>query len=466
MSGQNRKLEVGASQLDITPKFGVQLAGAVGIRRPAKLIADPLYAKALVLKYEDRKACILALDVTIITERYTKLIRESAKHFGFDPGSIMVHAVQTHSAPSVGHFMFDDDFKSIGKEFDWVRGGDEEYSLFVVQRAVDAIKTANDSLQPVNVGVASGIEGRVAFNRRAVKQDGSVNMPGPRWQDPLGPKWIRYLEGPIDPELGVICFQNESMQMIAIVVHYTCHPVNVFAKEVPIVSADWPGALSDKLRNTYGRNCVPLVLNGACGNINPWNPFDPNYVPDHLSMGATLAETTQKVTETIEFENINCIDYGVKRIQIPIRELTKDEIEFSQKMLKKHPEIMWADSHKTRVDWNWMRAASLESVNLCRQRDRQLSYEIQVIRIGKIAIVGLPGEPFVEGQLRIKISSPTYPTYVAHATTQYVGYLPTKEAFKRGGHEVATSYWSKLIPEALDMAVDGAIELLNEVFTS
>lgn len=466
MNSQISKIRAGASQVEITPKFGVQLAGAVGIRRPAKLIADPLYAKALVLENGCLKMCILGLDVTIITERYTDLIRKSAEQFGFEPDSIMVHAIQTHSAPSVGHFMFDDDFKLVGKEFDWLRGGDEEYALFVVERATEAIRIANDSLQPVNIGAGSGIEGRVAFNRRAIKQDGLVNMPGPRWQEPLGPKWIRYLEGPIDPEIGVICFQNESMQMVSIIVHYSCHPVNVFARQAPIVSADWPGALSDKLRNVHGQNCVPIILNGACGNINPWNPFDPSYVPDHISMGATLAETSQKVIETVEFESPNLLNYKVNRLQIPIRDLTDDELEFSQKMLREHPEIMWADSNKTKVDWNWMRAASLESVKLCRQRDQKLDYEIQVLRIGNIALVGLPGEPFVEGQLRIKMSSPTYPTYVAHATTQYVGYLPTREAFKRGGHEVATSYWSKLVPEALDIVVDGAIETLNEVFSS
>ena len=39
-----------------------------------------------------------------------------------------------------------------------------------------------------------------------------------------------------------------------------------------------------------------------------------------------------------------------------------------------------------------------------------LDYEIQVFRVGNAAFVSLPGEPFVEGQLAIKIASPTFPT--------------------------------------------------------
>lgn len=464
MDREKNTIKAGTAQVEITPKAGVQVAGGVGVHRPARLIADPLYAKALVLESGNRKICIVALDVTIITEKYTNLIRQSARQFGFEPDSIMVHAVQTHSAPSIGHFLLDDDFKGIPKEFDWVRGGDEEYSLFATQRAVDAIKQANESLKPVKIGVASGIEGRVAFNRRAIKQDGSVNMPGHRWQEPLGPTWIRYLEGPIDPELGVMCLRDDSMQMVAVIIHYTCHPVNVFTKPTPIISADWIGALSNEIRKIYGQNCVPLVLNGACGNINPWNPFDPSYVPDHQKMGKVLAETAQKVIETIKFDEIGILDYKISHLKIPIRDLTVEEIEFSRKTLSDHPEIVWANDEKTLVDWNWMRSALLESVNLCKQRDQNLDYEVQVLRVGNTAFVGLPGEPFVEGQLRIKMSSPTYPTYIAHATTQYVGYLPTKEAFARGGHEVATSYWSKMVPEALDMVVDFATKTLFEVF--
>ncbi|MBM4036102.1 MAG: hypothetical protein FJ291_30585 [Planctomycetes bacterium] len=41
--------------------------------------------------------------------------------------------------------------------------------------------------------------------------------------------------------------------------------------------------------------------------------------------------------------------------------------------------------------------------------------------------------------------------------------IPIREAFARGGHEVSTSTWAKLPPEALDTIVAAAAGLLREL---
>lgn len=464
MATEGNGLRVGAAQVDITPRAGVQLLGAVGGRRPVQSILDPLYVKTVIFELNGRKICFVALDLTLITREYTVLIRQAAvERFGFDPDAIMVHVTQTHSAPALGNdIMVDDDFPPLPPEFTWIRGGDAEYNAEVVEKTLAAIQMAHDALQPAQVAVGSGIEGRLAFNRRGVKQDGTVGMPGRRWEKPLGPTWIRYLEGPIDPEVGVMCVRADSLEMIALLLSYTCHPVHVFPSLA--VSADWPGAWSNELKKMYGTTSVPLVLNGCCGNINPWPPFDPHYVEDHRLMGKTLAETTEKIIETLSFGTVEQLDWRTQSIKLPIREVDPAALAEARQFLSAHPVPIWEDEAQTQVDRRWMRAAGLVSVDLIRQREQMFDYEIQVFRIGKTAFVGLPGEPFVEGQLRIKLASPTYPTYVVHCTTQYVGYLPTKEGYARGGHEGTTSYWSKLGPEALDMVVDKAIAMLHEIF--
>jgi hypothetical protein len=73
---------------------------------------------------------------------------------------------------------------------------------------------------------------------------------------------------------------------------------------------------------------------------------------------------------------------------------------------------------------------------------------------------------FVEGQLRLKIESPTYPTYVAHMSIIYGGYIPTTCALQRGGFETNPCNWSKLGPTALDDIVDNAGEMLREMFVA
>ena len=94
-------------------------------------------------------------------------------------------------------------------------------------------------------------------------------------------------------------------------------------------------------------------------------------------------------------------------------------------------------------------------------------YEIQVFRVGDLAIVGLPGEPFVEGQLEIKTNSESSYIFVAHLTTHYVGYLPTRDAYVRGGHEANkdVTYWAKLAPGSLEVVVENARGFLKDIFT-
>jgi hypothetical protein len=468
-SGSCGGLRAGSAQVEITPKAGTHLAGAVGQFRPAQSVADPLYAKAIVLECGGRRICILSLDVTIVTMPWTEKIRAAAKKLGLDHDAVMVHATQTHSAPPVGHFMLDDDFPNVPPELEWLRGGESAFYEFAAEGAIEAVRLASESVQPVSMGAGSAIKDGLAFNRRGVTRDGTAIMP---WlysslQQPLGPTNIRHLEGPTDPEVGVVCFRNDDGRMVAMLLHFTCHPVNVFA-QVPnlVVSSDWPGAWAASMRGVCGPACLPLVLNGCCGNINPWPAFEPDFSPDHRRMGKELAETACRVINRLTFEEVTVLNYKIKTVPLPIREVDPQAFEAAKIMLAKSPEPKRARGKPSDIDWDWMSAAQNMSVHLARQRHAELPYEIQVLRIGDTALVGLPGEPFVEGQLRIKIGSPTYPTYAAHCTTQYVGYIPTREAFSRGGHEVNTSYWSKLVPEALDIVVENAIGLLKEVFSA
>ena len=143
------RLHAGAAQIDITPRTDIHLAGAVGQFRPAQYIYDPLYARALVLENGGQKICFVSLDLTIITEEWTAKIRRAvAEECGLVPDAVMVHVTQTHSAPSLGHFMFDESFQRTPPDMEWLRGGDPRYFDFAFERIVEVIKQANRSLQP------------------------------------------------------------------------------------------------------------------------------------------------------------------------------------------------------------------------------------------------------------------------------------------------------------------------------
>lgn len=151
-------------------------------------------------------------------------------------------------------------------------------------------------------------------------------------------------------------------------------------------------------------------------------------------------------------------------IRIKIGDIPPERRQEVEDILSKNPQPPRGENGE--VDPRWVSAASTRSVELCRKREPEFSCEIQVLRIGDAAIVGLPGEPFVEGQLEIKTNSRAPYVLVAHLTSHYIGYLPTRAAYARGGHEANTqvTYWAKLAPGSLETVVKNARAVISELF--
>ena len=464
-------LRAGAATVDITPPLGTHLAGSgAGEHRPAETVLDPLSARAIVFESGGRRVCIVILDLTIVTQDYSERIRAAiAERTGVAPEAIMVQATQTHSAPSLGHFMLDPDFplKTNGAT-EYLRGAERAYGDRAAAAAVEAAVEAAGRLQPARIGLGRGVLGDLAFNRRGIRRDGTITMPARtgREKRPFGNTDVCYLEGPIDPEVGVCCVQDANRRPLAFLLHYTCHPVNAFSNRdtYRAVSADWPGAWTREMELRFGSDAVPLVVNGCCGNINPRHPFDSDYRPDHQRMGRKLAGMTEGIVHSLAFNDNAALAYRDATIGLPFREIPDERLREVEAILSGSPEPPRGANGQ--VDPLWFRAASTRSVELCRKRDAEFSYEIQAFRIGDLCVIGLPGEPFVEGQLALKTNSPAPYLFPAHLTTHYVGYLPTRAAYERGGHEANedVTYWAKLAPGCLETVIDRARVLIKELF--
>ncbi|MDD5677235.1 MAG: hypothetical protein PHW60_04485 [Kiritimatiellae bacterium] len=461
-------IRAGSAQVAITPPLGTHMAGdGAGIRRSAQKVLDPLYAKALVVECGARRLALLALDVICITEEYTRQIRAAARGLGFEPEAVMVHALQNHSAPSIGCMMLDPDFPLLirpGTEY--VTGSERAYCDFAVPRAIEALKTAVQKLAPVEAAYGRGMAPNLAFNRRGIGINGSNCMP---WfysgkQYPLGPLHLCSMEGPDDPEVGVIAFRAQDLRLRATLLNFACHPVNLYATHRGVISADWPGAWATAMGSFFETDNPFMVLNGCCGNLNPWPPMTPDFKPDHRRMGLALAEMARKVMERMQFAEVKCVEWRFRRIPLPYRDIPKARLQEVDRILKRHPQPAW-NRNKSAVNEEWFLAASTRSIEYCRRRMPEFLYEIQVFRVGDAFIVGLSGEPFIEGQLAIKTLAPLPFIQVAHMCSHYTGYLPTGKGIRRGGHEANAycTYWAKLAPEALDIVVRNVKEMMKEL---
>ena len=469
---KTNQLRAGAATVDITPPLGTHLAGSgAGEHRPAETVMDPLYAKAIVFESGGRRVCIVILDLTIVTKDYSERIRAAiAERTGIPPEATMVQATQTHSAPSLGYFMLDQDFPlETGEQTEYLRGAERVYGDRAAAAAVEAAVEAAGRLRPARIGLGRGVLGDLAFNRRGIRRDGTIIMPARpgREERPFGNTDVCYLEGPMDPEVGVCCVRDLDERPLAFLLHYTCHPVNAFSHRDTYrgVSADWPGAWTREVEQCFGSEAVPLVVNGCCGNINPRHPFDSDYRPDHLRMGQELARMTERIVHSLAFvDDPSALAFNVETVRLPFREIPDERLREVEAILSGSPQPPRGPNGD--VDPRWFRAASTRSVELCRERDDEFSYEIQAFRIGDLCVIGLPGEPFVEGQLALKTNSPAPYLFPAHVTTHYVGYLPTRAAYERGGHEANedVTYWAKLAPGCLETVVERARALIERLF--
>ena len=457
---QEDRLRVGAGRADITPEMGIQIAGDIGRVRPVEEIRNPLYARALVMESEGKRACFIATDATTVMRKWSTQIRQRvADMLGTTPDAVMVHGSQSHSSVSVGNHIVSDDFDLVPEDLPWLRGGDERYIPTFMKGVMEAVEQAKAGIQPAAMKAVRGMDGRVAFNRRFILRDGTAQTHPGR----CNPE-VLCCEGPTDPEASIVIFESASGKPIAALLHHTCHPVHGYPKRY--ICPDWPGLWAEEVRKMLGGDCVAMTANGACGNIHESQHLNPNYKHEVGPFVACLVETVERILPDAAPVHGTPVAWASRTLQLPMRKLPPDEVAAARKLLKENPGPMWTSEKKDNIHWDWVYA--LATLDLARQQEKQswYDYEIQVFRAGGLALVGWPGEPFVEAQLKLKTNSIAEFLFVAHMANDSAGYQPTREAFKRGGYETRTANWSKLDESALDRVVAETKALLRDIFAS
>ncbi len=448
-------LQVGVAETTINPRLGMQIDGNIGAYRPAQFILSDLHARAIVFAQGEKRFLLFSMELLAVTQEWTEAIRACASDFGFDPDAVAVHVVQDHSAPSLGQIMLEDRLEATRK-YPWIRGSDPAYGPLVMEKIRPLIQQALDNLQPVRLLFGSALEARVSFNRRVAYRDGTSEM-GIKRPGPL------YRECPSDPEVGMALFTTPSLQTTAVLLHHTCHPVHWNPHHG--IHSDWPGAWAEQVQRDLLPGALPLVLNGCCGNVHHGDPLDPGREDTPQSMARLLTEATRTALCDQYFSDDSpVLDYRTVRFGIPYRPFPAELFADAGRLIAEHPEPQWTDETKTRFEWDWHFAASLLDLEHKLATESEFEYEIQALRLGDLAILVLPGEPFVEAQLEIKQASPAQRTFVAHMSNRYVGYIPTPEAIRRGGYETRPCQSSKLAPEALQMITERSVALLEELY--
>lgn len=423
-------LQVGAAEVDITPPVGTHLSGDAARYRPAVKIHDPIAARVLVVRGQgpDGKQCrfcLVAMEIlSIEAEKAACLRGKLEQRLGIPGEAILLHTIQNHSAPGLGHYMIRRDSPHVPAEAWWLWGCDAQYEAFLYERVLEAATTAAARLEPVDIAVSGMADGRISFNRRFILRNGRVQtQPCPH--DLVN---VLQAEGPADPEVGIACFRNASGKVVAALLHHTGHPVSHFKAD--FVSASWPGAWCRKFRRLAGDQAVPIMINGCCGNINIHNALDPTRSGHDEDISNWLMETSEKVYSRLEYKTTRTVACLRRAFGIPYGLLDENVVAAARERLAGCSGPEWTNAEHKAFNVDWIFASAIIDIAEKLSGGGDYPYEIQVFRIGDLAIAGLIGEPFVEGQLAIKHASPAGRTFVAHMCNAYVGYIPTASAWR------------------------------------
>jgi hypothetical protein len=98
-----------------------------------------------------------------------------------------------------------------------------------------------------------------------------------------------------------------------------------------------------------------------------------------------------------------------------------------------------------------------------REKTPVIECEVQGLRVGPLGIATNGAEYFVDYALRVKQASPHQFTWFVELANEYIGYVPTAQAFVGGGYEPRTARSSKLAPEGGQKLLEGACRALHTV---
>ena len=457
-------------------------------REPGVAVADPLYARALVLHNGLTQVVIIAMDVTAIGgraisdgmlpdigEEFLPALREEIEtELGIPGANVLVNASHTHPP---GCMLCNDQEQ--------------------VQRTLAAVQQALAELQPVRVGATLGKEERVAMNRTLRLKNGRDwtirhSIPSPPPDQICG-------SGPLDNSVGIIRFDRLDGTPLALIFNFACHPL--FGNYDGSLTANFPGEAARILEQELGSNSVALFLQGAAGDVCDVTFKDFQQQRNAAVLGKYLAESVlaaqrNLVTRPVELKVVSEEIFLPRRADIPDRiERLKTEQEsllhslrfcslnfelFLQLYLQqKENQIAGTDSspmhsfnrkniEKYLSNLRVMEAlskiqddiATLEkhaAIN-ARAGGALIPAEVMGIRLGDCVLITAPLEALTEIGLDVKRDSPFPHTFLSAYTNGYLHYGAPAEYYDRGGYEVTECLlapeWQQIYQKAVRKIFD------------
>jgi len=405
------ELRVGAASVDVTPLLGGNMSGHMSTRASDD-IGYPLEAKAVVFDDGDTQVAYVQNDLIFVRREHFDIAKARAEELtGIPAAHIMMSCTHTHYGPPVSPL--------------FMQPVEDDYLAWALPRMGDAVRLAQNRLEPAVIGHTSGFCPEETHNRRWFMRDGQVRMNPPvAGEDLVRPA------GPTDPEVALLVAETPDGEPIAAIANYSLHYVG--GGSGTQLSADYFAAFAEALQRMAGCRFTAIMANGCCGdtnNIDRTRPREPEPWPDYNRerVGNALAAECWKVWSQLD-ERQGDVTVAAASEYPTFRRRTVEE----ERRRVVAGGVGAIDQIHDSEAWQTALAGERAEVEKLAV---EWETQIQALRIGDLAMVGIPGETFVEYGLSIKRASPFARTMTVELANDYLGYLPTDDGLDQGGYE-------------------------------
>lgn len=447
------KLKIGFSRVDVTPMLGIHISGYFKTRL-ADGVLDNLEVSTVSFECDGKKAVMVSIPNCGINRG---CIKEFAEHINAVTGlareQILIHTTHTHTGPTVTAV--------VGEEIGEL---EIEYKKTLMRKIADSVKMALDDLSPAKMGFGKGVAPNVSFVRRFRMKDGSLQTnPGVNNPDIVAPV------GDIDDSVNVVRFDRECGDSV-VIVNFANHPDVVGGNKI---SADWPGLLTHEVEHTLP-NTKCAFFNGAQGDVNHVNVHPTGgYLNDmfmdfdDVARGYKHAKYIARVVlggvlqafDKVEYVDVDSINYLQNTINLPSNRPTPEELPEAERINALH--LAGKDSE---LPYKGMMLTTVvaEAGRMVRLKDGPDAFDMELsgLRIGPVAFVGIPGEPFNGIGKGIKAVGTHKMILPMCLTNGSEGYFPMQDAYDEGGYEARSSNFKSGVAEFI---IKHCTELLKEL---
>ena len=408
---------------DITPRVGVDLCGfGPFLNRHSTGVRDRLWARAMAVQVEGKRAVVIACDLIGIAPRTTQQVRALlADACGLPPEAVMICCSHTHSGPAPGNY--------IG----WGEA-DPPYLETLPHRIAQAAMEALDKLQPATLHHAE-------VPCEGIGQNREYDQYWAPYDEAMQPDWRPAKPELTDTTCHVLAARDKDGELLGFVTYFGCHPV-VCCSQCHVIHGDYPGiALNNVERDNPG--VVGLFLQGAQGDVNSaiGSCAEQESLIALDEIAGRFARAVRRGIDEGKALDVSSLAMHRREVVFTRKDWSGDEIkrrldECEEQMVAADEDAEFTDEETRKTRMQCVYAIALRGLLARCERGESLSpvTEMHGVRIGPIALLGSPFETFqaIKNDACEQAVAPI--PLVTSFVNDSVGYAVDKRCAAHGGY--------------------------------